>query len=29
MNTLAPLPIAKTDEFLGLLPKMANRHATG
>ncbi len=26
MNTNAPLPIAKTDEFLGLLPKMANRH---
>jgi DNA helicase HerA-like ATPase len=26
MTHLAPLPIAKTDNFLGLLPKMANRH---
>lgn len=26
MTQLPPLPIAKTDEFLGLLPRMANRH---
>jgi DNA helicase HerA-like ATPase len=26
MSQPAPLPIAKTNEFLGLLPKMANRH---
>jgi len=26
MTLLPPLPIAKTDNFLGLLPKMANRH---
>ncbi len=26
MTKLPPLPIAKTDSFLGLLPRMANRH---
>ena len=26
MTQLPPLPIGKTDEFYGLLPKMANRH---
>ena len=26
MPPLAPLPIAKTEDFLGLLPRMANRH---
>lgn len=26
MTALAPLPIAKTDNFFGLLPQMANRH---
>jgi DNA helicase HerA-like ATPase len=26
MTRLAPLPIAKTNDFLGLLPRMANRH---
>ncbi len=26
MTKLDPLPIAKTDNFLGLLPRMANRH---
>ena len=26
MAQLPPLPIAKTDEFLGILPRMANRH---
>ncbi|PLX80631.1 MAG: ATP-binding protein [Desulfuromonas sp.] len=26
MNHLPPLPIAKTDEFHGVLPRMANRH---
>ena len=26
MSQLSPLPIAKTSEFLGILPRMANRH---
>ncbi|MDH3809353.1 MAG: DUF853 domain-containing protein, partial [Desulfuromonadales bacterium] len=26
MTQLPPLPIAKTNEFLGILPRMANRH---